>query len=146
MTGVVSRPKMSVWRALATGLAAALGMAAPVQAQVHSLAPDAAPAAWVAYAEAATRTVKTWLEEDGSSASSLRLQLHQTRPAPDQPTPPLELKLWIEADGVVSRVEAASPAKETVSADLQSSVQGRRLAPPPPGMLQPLRLAVQLEP
>ena len=113
---------------------------------MQSLAPDAAPAAWVAYAEAATRTVTTWLEEDGSSASSLRLQLHQTRPAPDQPTPPLELKLWIEADGVVSRVEAASPAKETVSADLQSSVQGRRLAPPPPGMLQPLRLAVQLEP
>ncbi|MNU30643.1 hypothetical protein [uncultured Brevundimonas sp.] len=146
MTGAVSRLKMSGWRALATGLAAAFGMAAPAQAQVQSLAPDAAPAAWVAYAEIATRTVKAWLEEDGPPASNLRLQLHQTRPAPDQPTPPLELKLWIEADGVVSHVEAAPPAKETVSVDLQSSVQGRRLAPPPPGMLQPLRLAVQLEP
>lgn len=146
MTGVASRPRMSGWRALVTGLAAALGMAAPAQAQVQSLSPDAAPAAWVAYAETATRAVTAWLEEDSQSASNLRLLLHQTRATPNQSTPPLELKLWIAADGVVSRVEAAPPAKDRLGSDLQSSVQGRRLAPPPPGMLQPLRLAVQLEP
>jgi hypothetical protein len=146
MTGAASRLKASPWRALATGLAAALGLAAPVQAQTQSLAPEAAPAAWVAYAEAATRTVTAWLEEDGDAASSLRLYLHQTRPAPDQPTPPLELKLWIDHDGVVSRVGFAPFAHKEADADLKTSVQGRRLSPPPSGMLQPLRLALQLEP
>src|SRR5690606_24334309 len=129
------RLKLSSWRALATGLAAALGLAAPVQAQTQSLTPEAAPAAWVAYAEAATRTVTTWSEEDGEATSSLRLYLHQPRPASDQPTPPLELKLWIDPDGVVSRVGFAPFAHKEADADLKTSVQGRRLPPPPSGML-----------
>lgn len=143
MTGAATRPRRSSWHALATGLAAALGLAAPVQAQ--SLSPEAAPAAWVAYAEAATHTLKTWLEEDDEAASNLRLYLDQTRSGPDQPTPSLELKLWIAPDGVVSRVGFAPLGDPEAEADLQTSMQGRRLPPPPSGMLQPLRLAVQLE-
>lgn len=146
MTGAASRPKMSSWRALATGLAAALGLAAPVQVRAQSLAPEAAPAAWVAYAETATQVVTSWLEDESEVASSLRYYLHQTRAAADQPTPPLVLKLWIDSQGVISRVDFAPFAHAEADAALRSAVDGRRLAPPPSGMIQPLRLSVQLDP
>lgn len=146
MIGAATRPGTSRWRALATGLAAALGLAAPVQAQTQSLTPEAAPLAWIAYAETATHTIRVWLEEEGEAPSNLRRSLHETRPAPDQPTPSLELKLWVDPDGVVSRIGTASLVQDAINADLQSSVHGRRLPPPPAGMLQPLRIAVQLEP
>lgn len=144
MTGAASRSKTSSWRALATGLAAALGLTAPVQAQ--SLSPEAAPVAWVAYAEAATEAVSAWLEEENEAASSLRRYLHQTRAAADQPTPPLVLKLWIDSQGVISLVDFAPFAHAEADAALRSAVDGRRLAPPPSGMIQPLRLSVQLDP
>ncbi|HRL25662.1 MAG TPA: hypothetical protein PLT84_12810 [Brevundimonas diminuta] len=139
-----SRAKLSSWRALATGLAAAFGLAAPAQAQ--SLTPEDAPAAWVVYAEAATRAVTAWLEENGEAASSVRHYLHQTRPAPDQPTRPLVLKLWIDPKGLISRIDFTPFAQAETDVALRSVVDGRRLAPPPSGMLQPLRLLVQLDP
>lgn len=127
-----------------TGLAAALGLAAPAQAQ--SLSPEAAPVAWVAYAEAATEAVTAWLEEESEAASSLRRYLHQARPAADQLTPPLVLKLWIDSQGVISQVDFVPLAHAEADAALRSAVDGRRLARPPAGMLQPLRLSVQLDP
>ena len=142
------RSKFSVWRFLATGVAAAFGFVAPAAAQEPSprLAPETAPAAWVAYAENATRTLTTWLEADEAAAIDLRQELDQLRSSPDQPTESLELRLWVSADGVVTRVEPAPRAPLKASAALRGVVDGRRLPPPPKGMLQPLRLAVQLEP
>nr|WP_314430995.1 hypothetical protein [uncultured Brevundimonas sp.] len=132
------------FRTLAAGIAAVLGLAG--QAQAQSLTPDEAPEAWVAYAENATRTLTTWLEADEASAIDLRQELDQLRSSPDQPTESLELRLWVSADGVVTRVEPAPRAPLKASAALRGVVDGRRLPPPPKGMLQPLRLAVQLEP
>lgn len=140
------RSKFSVWRFLATGVAAAFGFVAPAAAQEPSprLAPEAAPAAWVAYAETANRAVVIWLQDE--AAAGVRLYLDRTRLAADQPAPPLELRLWIDDEGVVHRVEAASSNPPEVNAELKVAVEGHRLASPPPDMLQPLRLAIQLEP
>jgi len=143
MTGAASRSRLSSWRALTTGLAVALGFAAPVQAQ--SLTPEVAPAAWVAYAETATRIVTTWLEKDGEAASSLRRHLHQMRPADDQPAPPLVIKLWIDPQGVISRIDFAPFTLDEVDAVLRSTIDGRQLGRPPLDMLQPLRISVELE-
>lgn len=145
MTGAASPSKPSAWRTLTAALAAALGLAAPAHARPQSLAPEAAPSAWVAYAETVTRTVAAWLEEEGEPASSLRLYLNQSRPAADQPTPPMVLKLWIDPQGLVSRVDFTPFADAEADALLRSAVDGRRLPQPPSGMLQPLRLAVQLD-
>lgn len=144
MSSVVSCSKLSFWRVLASGLAAALGLTAEAQAQ--SLTPEAAPTAWVAYAEAVTRTVTAWLEEEREAASSVRRYLHQTRPAADESTPPLVLKLWIDPDGLISRIEVSPFVQAETDAALRSAVDGRRLARPPSDMLQPLRLSVQLDP
>ena len=145
MTGVALRSRSRL-RALAAGLAAALGLVGQAQGQAQRLTPDQAPEAWVAYAETATRTLTAWLEGEEGAALDLRRQLDQTRSAPDQPTAPLELKLWISAEGAVTRIEPAPSVSAETSAALREVVDGRRLPPPPPDMLQPLRLAVRLEP
>ncbi len=132
-------------RSWAAGLAGVLGLASPTAALAQSLPPEAAPAAWVEYAEAATAAVSGWLSEDGKAASRLRLYLYQTLPTA-QPARPLELRLWISPEGIVSRVGFDSLSQEEADADLLGAVQGRRLSPPPVGMLQPLRLAIQLDP
>lgn len=146
MTGAANPSRPTVWRTLTAALAATFGLAAPAHALAQSLAPESAPPVWVAYAETVTRTVAAWLEEEGGPASSLRLYLHQSRPAADQPTPPLVLKLWIDPQGLVSRIDFMPFADAEVDALLRSAIDGRRLSRPPSGMLQPLRLAVQLNP
>lgn len=146
MSDVASPSKPSAWRTLTAAFAAALGLATPVQALPQSLAPEAAPPAWVAYAETVTRTVAVWLEEEGERASGLRSYLDHSRPDADQPTPTLVIRLWIDPRGLVSRIDFPPLADTDADALLRAAVDGRRLPPPPHGMLQPLRLAVQLDP
>lgn len=142
----VRRSRLSTLRALAAGVAAALGLAAPVSAAGQSLSPEAAPKEWIAYAEASMQAMNGWLAEEGEAASSLRRSLELTRPAPDQATPAVEVRLFIDKNGSVSlHGHSPLPDADAVVA-LRSVLNGRRLAPPPPDMLQPLRLAIQLEP
>ncbi len=73
---------------LLASLLALLGGPAVSQAVDSMSSGGQAPPAWVAYAQEATRTVIGWLNADESPASGIRAVLEQTRPAPDQPTPP----------------------------------------------------------
>lgn len=126
-------------------LAALAGLGTASTAPAQSVSASEAPAAWIAYAETAAATLSAWLEEEGEAPNRLRAYLHQTRPAEDQPTPPLMLKVWIDRDGVVDRLDFTPFAHEAANADLRASVVGRRLsAPPPPDMLLPLRIAVEM--
>lgn len=133
-----------LWRGLVALVGVTLASVAPTQAQ--TLPPSGAPAEWVRYAETATATISDWLEEDGEAATRLRAYLHATRPVADQPTPPLLLKVWIAPDGRVERIDFTPFAHEEANADLRTAVVGRRLVAPPPNMLLPLRLSIQLEP
>nr|WP_316629325.1 hypothetical protein [uncultured Brevundimonas sp.] len=128
---------------LAAIVGAGLASATPVSAQTVS--PSAAPAEWVRYAEDATNTISAWLGEDGEAATRFRTYLDQTRPAADQPTPPLELRVWIDPDGAVSRITFPPFAHEEANASLRGAIVGRRLTPPPADMLLPIRIAVQLD-
>lgn len=136
----------SFLRYLSAGLAALFGLASSPAVQAQSLSPEAAPAIWVAYAEAATVAVAGWLEADDEAASRLRRGLFGAEMSADPSTASLELKLWIAPDGLVSRLGFEPLGDEQAEADLRATVAGRRLPPPPGDMLQPLRLAVQLEP
>ena len=128
---------------LAAIVGAGLASATPVSAQTVS--PSAAPAEWVRYAEDATNTISAWLGEDGEPATRVRTSLDQTRPAADQPTPPLELRVWVDPDGAVSRIAFHPFAHEEANASLRGAIVGRRLTPPPADMLLPIRIAVQLD-
>lgn len=147
----MSRPAggSSLLGRLAQGIAALVGagvaVASPMNAQ--TMPPPAAPAEWVRYAEATTISITRWLQADDEAAVRFRAYLDGTRPAPGQATLPLMLKVWIAADGTVSRVEFAPFAHDQANADLRVLIAGRKLASPPPkAMRQPLRLAIQLDP
>jgi hypothetical protein len=137
-------PFVRLGRLLAAFAGAGLVAAAPVAAQ--TVTPEQAPAEWVRYATGATIAVTGWLQADSEAAGRLRAYLDATRPAPDQPTAPLVIKLWIDADGTVSRIEHPPFAHAEANADLSALVVGRRLPTAPPrDMLLPLRIAVQLD-
>lgn len=146
------KPKASLFRfgRMALNLASALvggaaAASAPVAAQ--SVAPEEAPPEWLAYAETATRTVTGSLQATSEQATRLRVYLDATRPAPDQPTAPVLLKIWINAGGVVSRIDHAPFAHAEANADMSALIVGQKLpASPPKNMLLPLRVLIQLPP
>jgi hypothetical protein len=147
---MVRTPGFSRFRRFTGALAGlASGLAGPgvaAAAQPQSVAPAEAPAAWVRYAEMATQSITAWLEEDGEPATAFRTYLHQTRPAEDQPTPLLVLKVWIKPDGRIDRTEFTPFADDAANAALRAAIVGRTLASRPPrGMLLPLRVGIQLE-
>jgi hypothetical protein len=126
------------WGGALAGLLAAGGTSArPVV--------PAAPAAWIAYAEAATATVATWLRGEDEAALRLRAYLAAAQPADPAQARALVLKLWIGADGTVSRIGFAAFAHAEPNNDLQALIVDKRLPPPPNGMLQPIRVAVEFE-
>lgn len=130
-------------RWLAALVGAGLASTVPVAAQIVS--PSAAPAEWVNYAEGATSTISAWLGEDGEAATQFRTYLDRTRAAENQATPSLELRIWIDPDGAVSRIAFTPFAHEEANASLRGAIVGRRLTPPPADMLLPIRIAIQLD-
>ncbi|MFC7379183.1 hypothetical protein [Brevundimonas sp. GCM10030266] len=129
----------------ALGLAGAASGAAQAQdaAQEPPVAPVQAPAAWVAYAEEATGAVSAWLEDDSASSVAVRTYMGAAEAEAGEPRP-LELKLWIDAEGRVSRIDFTPFVHAEANAALTDALVGRAFtAPPPAGMLQPLRIEVQ---
>lgn len=82
LTGVV---------AAAFGLATAL----PAATAQEPISPEAAPPTWVAFGEAANSRVTEWLRAEDEVAMRLRLHVDGLRSAPDQPSLPILLKLWL---------------------------------------------------
>lgn len=129
------------WGALVTAPFAAATQ--PAQAQAVDAAN--APVEWVRYAQDATLAVTGLLESDSETATRLRAYLDATRAAPDQPTAPLILKLWVDGRGSVSRIDFAPFAHPEPNADLKSLIVGQAVAgAPPKDMLLPLRILIQL--
>ncbi len=131
---------------LLASLLALLGGPAVSQAVDSMSSGGQAPPAWVAYAQEATRTVIGWLNADESPASGIRAVLEQTRPAPDQPTPPLVVRIWVDPSGAITRVEFPPLSDAQATQDLRALLTSHRLEAPPQGMRQPMRLGLQLAP
>lgn len=86
------------------------------------------------------------LQAETEPAIRLRAYLEQTRSAPDQKSPPLMLKLWIDSEGRVAKVDFAPFAHPEPNHDLRSLITGAAVAGPPPrDILLPIRIAVELE-
>lgn len=121
---------------LALGLTSAEAVARPQQ-----VAPEAAPAAWTTYAETAMAILSNWMSSEDEAVT--RVRSHLDAAALDSP---LVVKLWIAPDGTLSRIDFPSLPDPAVDAELRALLTARRLPPPPPDMLLPLRVLLQVEP
>lgn len=143
-----STSRRSWFARLAWKLASAIGIgaaAAPAPAFAQSVSPQEAPAEWLAYASYATTTITKWLEVTSETGARLRAYLDATRPSLDQPTAPLLIKVWIDANGMVSRIDYAPFAHAEANADIKTLIVGGQLgASPPEDILLPLRIVLQL--
>lgn len=124
-------------------LAGLLGLSfGPVQAQ--SVASNQAPAEWMAYAHRVSAAVSTWLEEEDGPALVVRSYLGAARTEVTAQPEPLTLKVWIDAQGRIERLDFAPLAHAEADQALRDALVGRDLAAAPPrDMIQPLRIAVQ---
>lgn len=132
-------------RSLAALVGAGMASASPVAAQ--GVAADQAPVEWVRYATSATEAVTQLLQAESETAARLRAYLEGTRTAPEQPTAPLLIKIWVEKEGRISRIDHSPFAHPEPNADLRELLVGAALpGTPPADMLLPLRILIQLPP
>lgn len=127
----------------AVALAGLLGLSfGPVQAQ--SVAPSQAPTEWMDYAHRVSDAVSIWLEEKDGPALVVRSYLGVARAEARAEPEPLTLKVWIDGQGRIERLDFAPFAEAEVNQALRDALLGRNLAAAPPkDMIQPLRIAVQ---
>lgn len=130
---------------MATSIAVAFGLAAPVAALAQRrVTPEAAPAAWVSYAETVVGKVTEWLRDEAEAAARLRAYVDRWRP---EATGPIILRLWISHSGVITRTKFAPFAHDRANKDLRGLLIGRDVGiRPPRGILMPLMLTVELDP
>ena len=133
---------------LATTMAAVLGLTLPASfAMAQQVSPEAAPKAWVDYAQTVTGMITEWLRSDSEAAMRLRTYVDGLRPDATASSPPVVLRVWLDSKGVITKVEFPPFAHEEANNDMRSLLVGRAVsANPPRGMLLPLLLAVQLDP
>ena len=129
-------------------LLASLGLAAgsaSAAAQTAAVAPGKAPAAWVAYADLASKALPDWLDGESPAAIRLRAFLDAGRAERGDEPYLLSLSLWVAADGAVSRLEAPGLADAQAVDDLRTAIVGRRLPQAPPADLRyPMRLRLRI--
>ena len=108
--------------------------------------PNQVPAAWVRYAELLQYRFKSWLSADDDVAYRFHLFLENR--VVNEPAPPdtLVLKVWVDTDGTVSRVEFPPLPDHQANEDLEALlIHGDVGEAPPPDMLQPVQMKVALK-
>ena len=104
-------------------------------------APEAPPARWLRYAEAASRIVPPWLDEPTPAVTLLRDALEDLV-AERRETLVLPLSLWLAPDGTISRAVLADGRMT----DAGAVFEGRRLPAPPADLRWPMRLQLRVSP
>jgi hypothetical protein len=132
------------------GISALLGIAGATDAIAQTsrrVSPEQAPPSWMAYAQTVSEAIRSAISSEEPVAVRLKAHLDATRTDPSQPSVMLPLKLWVDAKGVIMRVEFAPFADAEANTDLTNLLVGRAVGSAPPRkMLLPLRLTVQLQP
>ncbi|WP_146002694.1 YbaB/EbfC family DNA-binding protein [Telmatospirillum siberiense] len=133
----------AVLHLLTAALSGVLCLAGPVAAQSPN---GAVPQSWSSYAGLVGRQFQVWLMADDDVAYRFHKFL-EDRAVGQQavPQPPLQVKVWINADGQVGHVDFPSLGDARADADLRQLLTQKPLSePPPPEMRQPLTLRLNL--
>eukprot|EP01137_Pigoraptor_chileana_P001441 Opistho-2@39084 len=133
------------WGRVVSIVAGFATMLMPGGAIAQSVAPSAAPAEWIRYAEASTATISAWLGEEAEGPVRLRAYLNVAQADGSAPVE-IRISLWIRPDGTIDRVSFAPFADAQANTDLRNMIVDRGLGTPPSNMLLPMRIAVQLKP
>ena len=134
-------------RRLLASLAAVIGLSPATPSLAGPVSPQAAPAAWVAYAGLVNQAITDQLGGSDPAAVRLRDYLAQIPGPTADSGVQLPVKVWIDGQGVITRIDFAPFAHPEPNADLQALLVGHRLPQAPPkGLLLPIRLAIGLEP
>jgi len=108
----------------------------------------AVPQPWIAYAQLTGRQFQAWLEADDDAANQLHQYLEDRilNAKGDAPPAAIVIRAWIGADGTVTKVAFDSLGDPKADAILRGLLTRRAMSePPPPDMLQPLRVRLHLE-
>ncbi|MBR8226749.1 YbaB/EbfC family DNA-binding protein [Burkholderia vietnamiensis] len=121
--------------------AALLAVCTSVAAQTTDV-----PQSWVTYAQLVGHQFEMWLEAGGDASQRLHRYLEARGPdVSADASSPIAIRAWIGANGVVTRVDFATLGSVDADAALRQLLVARALAEaPPPDMLQPLRMRLQL--
>lgn len=128
-------------RLAATGIALVLGgsgaMAQPVSV----------PEAWKSYAGLVGQQFQAWLMGDDDVACRFHKFLEDRAvSATETPPGPLLIKVWIDPEGQVTRLDFSSFGAAEADADLRRLLTAGPLSEPPPlDMRQPLTLRINLQ-
>ncbi|WP_422182718.1 hypothetical protein [Caulobacter sp.] len=134
-------------RRLLAALAAIVGVLPSASPAATALSPQAAPASWVAYAGLVNQTIIDQLGGSDPAAVRLRNYLDQLPHPMADSRAQLPIRVWIDGQGVINKVDFTPFAHPEPNADLRALLLGQRLAKAPPrDMLLPLRLSIGLEP
>lgn len=120
-----------------------LGISTPVAA----LSSDV-PQPWVSYAQLVARQFQVWLEAKDDAADQFHQLLEERilHAGGDASPPMIVVRVWIDADGAVSKVAFDSLGDAKADALLSQLLTTHPMAePPPPDMRQPLRIRLRLE-
>jgi hypothetical protein len=136
-------------RRLLASLAAVVGLPASTSsaAPPTSVTPLAAPAAWIAYAGLVNQAITGQLGGTDPAAVRLHGYLEQIPGQAADKGVQLPIQVWIDGQGVITRIDFTPFAHPQPNADLQSLLIGHHLPrAPPKGMLLPISLSIGLEP
>ena len=115
-------------------------------ARPEGTAEPAVPATWQAYAGSASTALAERLART-DDPRVVRLQAFLQQHPTTAPATPLVVSLWIDAGGTVIRSHFTSLGDAQADADLRAVLDHAPLpGPPPPGMRQPLRLGLGVQP
>ena len=129
-------------------LAGVLGMSLLGAPLPPAAAQAAVPQHWISYAQLVGNQFQSWLADGGNDAV-VRLHTHmQARVLNDTSAlpAPVIVRVWVSADGQVSRLDFDSLGDSTADADLRRVLTAQPLSePPPPDMRQPMVLRLKLD-
>lgn len=131
---------------LIAGTAQPGGAATP---QLDYRSANSVPTPWKRYAQLVEYDIQDRLGSDDPAAYRLHVFLENRILNAPQDTPPegsAIISLWIDQNGIVTKVEFASLGDGQADKDLYALLTGQRLSEVPPAdMLMPLRLRVALD-
>ncbi len=119
-------------------------VSAPVRSQEYRDA-SKAPPHWTQFAKLVRFRFEDWMGADDEVCNRFRAYLREHRGKEDGPPQMLEVRAWLNPDGTVEKVTFPALNNAQADADLRKILtRGNVGEPPPPEMLQPLRLRLTL--